>query len=32
MIEFLQRLVAGPKRKIFLILDRHPVHQLNPAE
>jgi transposase len=27
MIEFLRRLVAGSKRKIFLILDRHPVHR-----
>ncbi len=27
MIEFLRRLVAGAKRKIFLILDRHPVHR-----
>lgn len=27
MIEFLQRLVRGSKRKVFLILDRHPVHR-----
>ncbi len=27
MIEFLRRLVAGAARKIFLILDRHPVHR-----
>jgi transposase len=27
MIEFLRRLVAGAHRKIFLILDRHPVHR-----
>jgi transposase len=31
-IEFLQRLVRGAKRKIFLIVDRLPAHQANEVE
>lgn len=27
MIEFLRRLVSGSERRVFLILDRHPVHR-----
>lgn len=27
LIEFLRRLIAGARRKLFLILDRHPVHK-----